>query len=165
MGFAEHRGVVVGIARGHDLEVELLEALDRLALLVGHAQVVVHQDALGVGLEAVAEQRRQAELLHQRLGELVEGVGEDHHLVGVAQRVEEFARALHRPHAGDDLLDVGQAELLLRQDVQAVLHQGVVVGLVAGGAAQLGDAGTLGEFDPDFGDEHTFEVETDDTHR
>jgi hypothetical protein len=52
----------------------------------------------------------------------------------------------------------------LRQDVQAVLHQGVVVGLVARGAAQLGDAGTLGEFDPDFGNEHTFEVETDELH-
>ena len=43
-------------------------------------------------------------------------------------------------------------------------HQLVVVGLVARGAAQLGDAGALGDVDPDLGDEHAFEVETRDDH-
>jgi hypothetical protein len=35
VGFAEHRGVVVGIAGGDDLEVDFLEALDGFLLLVG----------------------------------------------------------------------------------------------------------------------------------
>jgi hypothetical protein len=101
---------------------------------------------------------------HQRVGEFVEGVGEDDDLVILAQLVEEGARARHRAHFGDHLLDVRQAELVLAQDVQAVLHQLVVVRLVARRAAQLGNAGALGEFDPDFGDEDTFEVEADDLH-
>ena len=42
----------------------------------------------------------------------------------------------------DDFLDVRQAELMLAQEGQAGLHQLVVVRFVAGGAAQLGDAGT-----------------------
>jgi hypothetical protein len=52
--------------------------------------VVVHQEAFGVGLELVAEQRRHAELLHQRHGELVEGVGQDDDLEVLAQGVEEI---------------------------------------------------------------------------
>jgi hypothetical protein len=51
-----------------------------------------------------------------------------------------------------------------RQDRQAILHQLVVVWLVAGGAAKLRNAGARGEFDPDFRDEDAFEVEADDLH-
>ena len=112
----------------------------------------------------MAEQRRHAELRHQRHGEFVEGVGEDDDLVVAAQGVEEILGAGHRAHVGNHLLDVGQAELVLLQQVQPVLHQLVVIRLVARGAAQFGNAGALGEFDPDFGDEHAFEVETDELH-
>jgi ATP-dependent 26S proteasome regulatory subunit len=78
--------------------------------------------------------------------------------------VEEVARAGHRPHAADHGLDVGELQPVLAQQADAVAHQLVVVGLVARGAAELGDAGALGERDPDLGDEHAFEVEADDLH-
>jgi hypothetical protein len=61
-------------------------------------------------------------------------------------------------------LDVGQAQFVGLQQVQPVFHQLVVVGLVTRGAGKLGDAGAFGELDPDFRDEHTFEVETDELH-
>jgi hypothetical protein len=90
MRFAEHRRVVVRIAGGDDGEVHLAEALDGLALLLGHAQVVIDDDAVGIDFQAVAEQRRPGQLAHQRVGEFVEGVGEDDHLVVLAQLVEEI---------------------------------------------------------------------------
>jgi hypothetical protein len=58
----------------------------------------------------------------------------------------------------------GRPSLCCLSRIQAVLHQLVVVRLVARGAAQLGDAGALGELDPDFGNQHAFEVETDKLH-
>jgi len=54
--------------------------------------------------------------------------------------------------------------LVLREQADAQLHQTVVVGLVARRAGELGDAGALRELDPDFGDEHAFEVEADHLH-
>jgi hypothetical protein len=164
MGFAQHRGVIVGISGCDHLEVELLEATHRLTLLIRHAQMVIHEAAGVVGFQAVAEQGRPAELPHQRVGELVEGVGQDHHLVVLAQRVEETARTVHRPHRGDDLLDLRQAQAVLGKDAEAVLHQRVVVRLVTGGTTERRDTGAFGEFDPDFGNEDTFEIETDDFH-
>ena len=38
------------------------------------------------------------------------------------------------------------------EQLEPAAHQDVVVGLVAGRAAQLGDAGALGDGDPDLGD-------------
>jgi hypothetical protein len=51
------------------------------------------------------------------------------------------------------------------QNVQPVLHQHIVIGFVARRAPQIRNTGTLSEFNPDFGDEHPFEVETDNAHR
>jgi hypothetical protein len=48
------------------------------------------------------------------------------------------------------------------EDREPRLHQLVVVGLVARGAAQLRDAGALGDVDPDFGHEYALEIETRD---
>jgi hypothetical protein len=126
--------------------------------------VVAHQHSVGVGFEAVAEQRRPAELAHQRVGKLVEGVGQDDQLIVLAQSIDEGAGAFERSHFGDHLLDIRQAELVFAQDGEAVLHQLVVVRLVAGSAAKLRNAGARGEFDPDFGDEDAFKVEADDLH-
>ncbi len=164
MRLGEHRGVVVAVAGGDDLELEFPEALHRLALLVRHAQPVVDQHAFAIGLERVAEERRPAQLPHQRPGELVEGVGKDHHLVGIAQRIEKGGRACHRPHRRDHLLDVGKAQPMLAKNAQAPRHQLVVVGLVPRCARELRNSRAPGEFDPDFRNEDTFEVETDDLH-
>ena len=158
VGFAEHGRVVVGITGSDDLEVQFLEALDRFAFLVRHAQVVIDQHAFGVVFQRMAEQRRPAQLTHQRMGEFVESVRQDDDLVILAQLVEESASARHRAHFSDHLLDVRQAELVLAQDVEAESHQRVVIRLFARRPHQLGNTRALGKFDPDFGDEDPFEV-------
>ena len=96
--------------------------------------------------------------------EFVEGVRQDDDLIILAQLVEKGARAIHRPHLADHFLDVRQAESVLAQDAQAVLHQRVVIRLVARGATQLRNPGALGEGDPDFGDKDALKVEANDLH-
>ena len=86
------------------------------------------------------------------------------HLVARAQRVQEDLGAGQRRQAGDHGLDVCQLQALLAQQRQAEAHQLVVVGLVARGAAEGGDAGAFGEGDPDLGDEDPFQVQADDVH-
>jgi len=48
------------------------------------------------------------------------------------------------------------------QDLQPPAHELVVVRLVARRAAQLGDAGLLGDRDPDLGREHALHVQAGD---
>ena len=74
------------------------ERLDGVPLLVGLAEPIVDDPVVGDD-EPVAQDRRHAELAHERRGELLERVGEDHHLRPAAQLVEELARAGERCRA------------------------------------------------------------------
>ena len=147
IGLGQHRRVVVGIAGGDDLEPDFLEASHRFHLLVRHAQVVVHQHAVGIGFELVAHQRWHAKLLHQRHGELVKRVRKNDDLEVAPQCVEKLLGTGQRTRPGNDLADVAQTEFVLAQQVEPVFHQLVVIGFVAGRAAQFRNAGTLREFD------------------
>ena len=126
-------------------------------LVVGDLAVFVHN-------QFVAENGGPTQLLHQGLCELGEGVGDDDHLGDGAQFVQELAGAGHGIDGGDGVLDLLQTQAVLFQDVQTELHELVVVGFVAGGAGEFGDAGCLGEFDPDFGNQYSFEVQAYDVH-
>ena len=99
----------------------------------------------------------------ERLGELLEGVRQDHDLgaLGAARRGTSTAPG-QRLEAADHVLDARQREAVLVEQVEPVAHEDVVVGLVAGGAAQRVDAGALGDGDPDLRDEDALEVEGDD---
>ena len=90
VGLGQHRGVVVGVPGCDDAEVQLVEGLDGLPLLVLLAQVVVRDPSALVDLQPVTEEGGPAELSHQRSRELVEGVGENHHLQLAPEPVEEF---------------------------------------------------------------------------
>ena len=109
--------------------------------------------------EVVAQDGRLAELGHERPGELGERVGEQHDLCPGPQLVEELGRARQRRQLGDDLGDRRHAEPVALEQVEAVPHQDVVVGLVARRAAQLLDAGALGDGDPDLGQQDALDVE------
>ncbi len=63
----------------------------------------------------MTEKGRPVELSHERLGELLEGVGQDDHLGEGAEFVEEFLRAGQGGERADDLLDVGQFQIVLVQ--------------------------------------------------
>ena len=76
-----------------------------------------------------------------------------------AQFVEELLRALQGLERADDLLDVGELEAVLVEDLEPAAHELVVIRLVARGAAQLCNAGLLGDGDPNLGSEHSLHVE------
>ena len=86
-GLAQHGGVVVGITGGNHPVVQQLESPHRLALGVALAQQVVGDLAVVGHFQLVAQQRWIAQFLHQRHGEFVEGVRQDHHLETLAQPV------------------------------------------------------------------------------
>ena len=154
----------MAVARRHDLHAHLVEGAHtgELGLLAAHA--VAGDHAVCVDVEGVADDGGHAELLDEGHGELLEGVAQDDDLRERAQLVEELAGAGQRLERGDDLLDVLDPQAVLAQDVDAVLHELVVVGLVAGGALELGDASSLGELDPDLGREHAFHIQAGDVH-
>ena len=86
------------------------------------------------------------------------------HSVGMplTEGVEEDLGAGQRRQLADDVLDQGHREAVLGHQIQPVLHEHVVVGLLAGGPAQGVDARPLSHGDPDLGDEHALEVQADD---
>ena len=102
------------------------------------------------------------ELPHQRLCEFREGIAQNDDLRQFAQFVEKCPGSFERGERADDLLDVRQLQAVSVQNVQAALHQHIVVRLVSSGAAQFRDAGFLRKSDPDFRDENAFEAERDD---
>jgi hypothetical protein len=89
VGFGEHRGVVVGVTRGDDPEVELFEALHRFPFLVLHPQPVAGDRAVGSDDEVVAKEGGPTELSHQGARQLLEGIGKDDHLVAFAQTIQK----------------------------------------------------------------------------
>ena len=62
--------------------------------------------------------------------------------------------------ATDDLLDFGEGDPVTIENVDAVKHQLVVVRLVTRGATQFGDAGALGDGDPDFRRQYALHVQS-----
>ena len=66
IGLAEHGRVVIRIARGDHLEIELVEGFHRLALLVFHAEVVVRDFSVR------ADAQPEAGEFARRLKEIVE---------------------------------------------------------------------------------------------
>src|SRR5690606_38501028 len=137
---------------------------DRLALGILLAQLVAHHAIGLVDHQLVTQQGREAQLAHKRLGELVEGVRQDHHLEAFAQPVYELDGAIERLEGSDDFLDVAQLQAVLVKDAQALLHQHVIVGNVPGGRLQRLDTGFFRKRDPDFRNQNTFQVETSDLH-
>ena len=61
-------------------------------------------------------------------------------------------------------MDRVEGQPVLVEDLQPVAHQHVVVRLIAGGAAQFGDARRLRDGDPEFGEQHPLEVQADYIH-
>ena len=112
----------------------------------------------------MAKQCRVAQLLHQRHGEFVEGVRQNHHLKTLTQPVQKFPGTGQRVQLTDHFLDLRQAIAVLVQQFQALLHQDIVIRNVAGGGLELINAGFFGERDPDFRDQYSFKVKACEFH-
>ena len=161
VGLEQHRRVVVAVAGGDHAVAERVERLDRAALLVGHGGGGSRRCGR-LDDEAVAQDRRPAELAHQRPGELLERVRQDDHL-GAARAGRRGSR--RRPGAASSPPITSSISVIVRPCSSSrpsrYFISDVVVGLVAGGAAQFVDPGPFGDGDPDLGHEHALEVEGD----
>ena len=66
IGFAQHGGVVVGVAGGHREEVQRFEGGHRVLFLALQAHVVRQNLTVAVDLQLIAKQRGKSQLAHQR---------------------------------------------------------------------------------------------------
>ena len=89
MSGTEHGGVVVRIACGNHSVVQRPERFYRQALLIGLAELVVGDRSGRIHNQTVTHNCWPIELPHQRLGELLEGVGKDDDLCANSQFVEK----------------------------------------------------------------------------
>ena len=158
----EHTRIVEGIARGEHLEVEFLQVFYDLRLLVAHAQVIT-LDHVVFDHEIVAENRRESEILHDRVGKFLERVREDDHLGFVAERIHEVAGAVEETEICDNVLDVRELDVFAFENLDAALHEHIVVGNVARGEAEVLDARLFGDGNPDFWRKNAFQVKSDNT--
>ena len=161
----DHLQIVVAVAAGNGVIAHGLQRLDGGELGVRAPHDVACDVPVLIHLQCVAQQGGVSQLLHQGHAELIEGVAEDHHLRHAAQLIQKFLRTGQGVDLGDDVLDLPQLHALFPQQVDAPAHQLVVVRLVPGGAAQLGDAALLGKGDPDLGDEDALHIQTDNVHK
>ena len=162
MGLSKHGGVVVGIAGGQNVKVQGFQCRHRVFLLILHPHVVAHDAAGFIDLQLIAEERRKSQLAHQRMGELIERIGQDNRLTSFAEPGDKVDGAFQWTHLVDDTLDIVKGELVLIQDSQAPCHQGIVIRHLAGGDFQFLDAGLQCNVDPDLRHQHAFEVQADD---
>ncbi len=162
VGLLEHARVVEGIAAGEHLEVEVLQVLHDLRLLVVEAQVVT-LDHVVFDFQVVAEDGRETEILHDGVGEFLERVRKNDHLGFVAEFVHKVAGAVEKSEVCNHVLDVRKLDVFAFENLDAALHEHVVVGNVAGGEAQVLDAGLFGDGDPNFRGEDSFKVQGNDT--
>lgn len=163
--FAQHRRVVVRIARRNHPVIQALERQHRLTLGIFLTQLIAGHPPGFVSDQAMAKQSREAQLAHQRLRELIKSVRENHHLETLAQPIDELHRAVQRFQRGDHFLNVRQLQAVLIEDAQALLHQYVVIGNVPGGGLEGVDPGFFGEGDPDFRYQYPFKIQASNFHR
>jgi len=162
VGLLEHARIVEGIARGEHLEVEFLQVLHDLRLLVAHAQVVTF-DHVVFDHEIMAEDCRESEVLHDGVGKFLERVRENNHLRFVAEFVHEVACAVQKSEVRDYVLDVRKLDVFTFENLDAALHEHVVIGNVASGEAEVLDARLFRNGNPDFWRKNAFQVKSDNT--
>ena len=162
VGLLEHARIVEGIARGEHLKVEFLQVLYDLRLLVAHAQVIT-LDHVVFNHEIVAENCRESEIFHDGVGEFLECIREDDYLSFVAERVHKVAGAVEETEICNNVLDVRELDVFAFENLDAALHEHIVVGNVASGEAEVLDARLFGDGNPDFWCKNAFQVKSDNT--
>ena len=141
-----------------------IEALKGVSIKVETKQIVTLVGANGAGKTTTL--RAISGLLHPRSGEIRldgEKLGDfaPHEIAAMGLLQVPEGRRIFARLTIEENLAMGA---FARQDRQAAAHQLVVVGLVAGGDAQLCDPGPLGHADPDLRNQDAFEVEAEHVH-
>ena len=99
MGFSQHGRVVVGVSGGHYPEIQGFSVRRPRASSGWVAEFIVDDAAVCPNLQLVAENCGIAELLHQREGELIKGIGQDDDLGSFTQPSNEVGRSSMGPMA------------------------------------------------------------------
>ena len=133
-----------------------------LRLLVAHAQVIT-LDHVVFDHEIVAENCRESEILHDGVGKFLERVRENDHLGFVAERVHKVTGTIEESEVCDNVLDVRELDVFAFENLDAALHEHIVVGNVASGEAEVLDARLFGYGNPDFWCKNAFQVKSDNT--
>ena len=120
---------------------------------------MVAHDAILDHFQSVAQEGGPLQLAQEGLGELLESIREDDDLGERAQFAQERQPAVQRPERADHLLNVGELQTMLVEDLEPSAHELVVVRFLASGAAEFLEAGLLGDGDPDFRHQHPFQIQ------
>ena len=131
-------------------------------MCAAHANAAEH--AVLINLKRVAEDRRPAQLFHERLCEFFKRIADNDSLRLRAQLVQKVLRAGQRIDLRDNVLNLLQPQSVLTQDAHAPVHQFVVIRLVARGAAQFWNAADFGKRDPDLGYENALQIQAGNIH-
>ena len=78
--------------------------------------------------------------------------------------IKKITRTGQRLDPIDDRLQGFDAEAFALKNIEPVLHQHIIIRLVAGGPPEIVDPGAFRQFDPYFRRDHAFHVETYDFH-
>jgi hypothetical protein len=76
----------------------------------------------------------------------------------------EFDSSRERLEVLYSLMDGGQGEVVLVEDVETVPHEHVIIRFISGGTAKVIDTGGIGDSDPKFGEEDSLQVKADNIH-
>lgn len=128
-----------------------MEGANGLLFLFLLAQLVVEDAALLIDFKLVAKEGGIAESGHEGGGELEEGIGEDDEAGTGGEPLGKLDGSGEGLKIFNGLVDGGERELVAVKDIEPVAHEDIVVGLIAGGAAEFGDTGGIGHGDPEFG--------------
>ncbi len=161
VGFRQHGGVIKGVSSRDNPIAQRFESRDAFALLIRLTKVVVHYPTL-IDLQPMAQQGWPAELSHEGLSKFLEGIGEDDDLSQFAQLGKKLHSSGQRVEGADHFLDIREPEPVLIENLQTSPHQDIVVWDIARGQPKFGDRGFISDCDPDLGNQHTFQVESDD---
>ena len=164
LAVADHIQIVVAVAGSDGLKSHGLQRPDgrKLGMRAAHFDAAEHP--VPVDLERIAEDRRPAELFHERLRKFFKCVADDDGLRLRAQLVQKVLCAGQRVDLRDHVLNLLQAQPVLAQDVHAPAHELVIIRLVARGAAQLRDPADLRKRDPDLRYQYSFYVQACNIH-
>ena len=146
----DHSEIIVAVPAGDRLKADGLKCLHRriLGLLDPHLKsrdLPVRSD-----LQGIAEDRRPAKLLHQRLRKLRKRITDNDDLTKLTKLIQELLRTRKRIDLLDGLLDLLQSQSMFLQDPDSPAHQLIIIRLVPRRPLKLRDPAGLRKRDPDL---------------
>src|SRR5690606_33530667 len=110
--FAKHRGIVIRIPCCNHAEVQAMQCFNCLALLVWLAQFICSDHAFFISFKLMTENGWPAQLFHERMSKLVEGVRKDNQLEMGTHPFYKLLCPFKWSHIGNDFLNITQTQTM-----------------------------------------------------